>query len=139
MVGEYVMTQKDIRDRQDQTRFDWHGVVQQRSHNVQRVPTTAGFVENEGDTQVPVQSYQIPYRMVLPRRTEATNLLVPVAFSASHVAYSTLRMEPQYMIIGHATGVAAKLAIDAAVDVQVVDVLALQAKLMAENTILSLP
>ena len=82
------------------------------SHNVQRLVTADGTLENEGDMQVPVQPYQIPYRVMLPKRAEATNLLVPVAFSATHVAYSTLRMEPQYMIIGQAAGVAAKLALD---------------------------
>ncbi|MFN0121096.1 MAG: FAD-dependent oxidoreductase, partial [Blastocatellia bacterium] len=81
------------------------------SHNVQRYITPEGNAQNEGNMEVAVTPYQIPYRMVLPKKTQATNLLVPVCFSASHVTYSTLRMEPQYMMIGQAAGIAAKMAI----------------------------
>ena len=58
-----------------------------------------------------------------------------VAFSATHVAYSTLRMEPQYMIVGHAAGVAAKLAIDGRLAVQDVDTNALAAKLKGQRAV----
>ncbi len=135
MVGEYVMSQKDIQT--DLTKPDVIGMgsYNSDSHNVQRVVNAEGLAENEGDMQVPVTPYQIPYRVMLPRRAEATNLLVPVTFSASHVAYSTLRMEPQYMIIGHAAGVAAKMAIDGGVAVQDVDAAALSARLKRQRAV----
>jgi hypothetical protein len=136
MIGEYVMIQKDIQT--DRTKPDSIGMgsYNSDSHNVQRVPTAAGAVENEGDMQVAVTPYQIPFRVILPKRAEATNLLNPVTFSASHVAYSTLRMEPQYMIIGQAAGVAAKMAIDKNTDVQDVDIPTLQTKLRATQAVL---
>jgi hypothetical protein len=138
MRGEFVMSQRDVQSelaKSDSIGMGSYGID---AHNAQRVPTTDGFVENEGDLVAPVQPYQIPYRLILPKRTEVTNLLVPVAFSATHVAYATLRMEPQYMIAGHAAGVAAKLAVDAGVAVQDVDRAALTAKLRAQHAVLEL-
>jgi hypothetical protein len=72
---------------------------------------------------------------MVPKRTDATNLLVPVCFSATHVAYSTLRMEPQYMIIGQAAGVAAKLAIAGGSAVQDVDARTLRARLQSQHVV----
>ncbi|MBW8713058.1 MAG: FAD-dependent oxidoreductase, partial [Acidobacteria bacterium] len=137
MVGEYVMSQKDIQTELTKPDSIGMGSYNSDSHNVQRRPTEDGrAVENEGDMQVPVTPYEIPYRLILPKRTQATNLLVPVCFSATHVAYSTLRMEPQYMILGQAAGVAAKLAIDGKQAVQDVDTRALSAKLLSQRAVL---
>lgn len=136
MVGEYVVVQKDLQTERTKPDPIGMGSYNSDSHNVQRYVDADGFVRNEGDMQVAVQPYQIPYRVMLPKRTEAANLLVPVAFSASHVAYSSLRMEPQYMIIGQAAGVAAAMAIQSSVPVQSIDAAALTAKLRKQGAVM---
>jgi hypothetical protein len=135
MIGEYVMVQQDLQT--DLTKPDPIGMgsYNSDSHNVERI-VADGFVRNEGDMQVAVTPYQIPYRVMLPKRAEAENLLVPVAFSASHVAYSSVRMEPQYMILGQAAGVAAKMAIDTKKALQDIDSTALTAKLRARGAVM---
>jgi len=95
-----------------------------------------GNVENEGDMQVAVKPYQIPYRVMIPKRAEAVNLVVPVCFAASHVAYSSLRMEPQYMIIGQAAGIAVAMALKGGKAVQDVDTAALTEKLRKDGAVL---
>ena len=139
MIGMYVMSQKDIQTELTKQDSIGMGSYNSDSHNVQRIVNDEGFVENEGDMQVPVTPYQIPFRVMLPKRADATNLLVPVCFSATHVAYSTLRMEPQYMIIGQAAGVAARLAIKANVNVQDVDAAALRSALKNQRAVLESP
>jgi FAD dependent oxidoreductase len=136
MVGEYVMTQRDIQTDLKKPDPIGMGSYNSDSHNLQRIINAQGFVRNEGDMQVPVEPYQIPYRMITPKKLEAENLLVPVCFSASHVAYSTLRMEPQYMIIGQAAGVAAGMAVRSHIPVQDVDTAALTKTLVEQGAIL---
>ena len=136
MVGEYVMSQKDIQTDLSKPDPIGMGSYNSDSHNVQRMVNKDGFVRNEGDMQVAVQPYQIPYRVLLPRKDQAENLLVPVCFSATHVAYSTLRMEPQYMILGQAAGVAAAMAIRRSLAVQNIDTAALTRTLVEQGAIL---
>ncbi len=138
MVGEYVMAQKDIQSELTKPDSIGMGSYNSDSHNVERILDDGGFVRNEGDMQVSVKPYQIPFRVMLPKRKETSNLLVPVAFSASHVAYSSLRMEPQYMILGQAAGVAAKLAIASGKPVQDVDVARLIERLRKLGAVLKL-
>jgi FAD dependent oxidoreductase len=88
--------------------------------------------------QVPVQPYEIAYRTIIPKRAESENLLVPVCLSATHAAYSSVRMEPQYMIIGQAAGVAASLAIQSRKPVQDISIPALQQKLRQHNAVVHL-
>lgn len=129
MVGEYVVIQKDIQTELTKADVIGMGSYNSDSHNVQRYVTPEGHAQNEGNMEVAVTPYQIPYRILLPKRAQATNLFVPVCFSASHVTYSTLRMEPQYMIIGQAAGIASKMAIEKNIAVQEIDTAQLSARL----------
>ncbi|AFL89120.1 hypothetical protein Terro_2885 [Terriglobus roseus DSM 18391] len=136
MSGVYVMHQADLQT--DRTKPDSiaMGSYNSDSHNVQRVAMPDGSVFNEGDVQVAVQPYEISFGAMLPKQDEVTNLLVPVCLSASHVAYSSVRMEPQYMMIGQAAGVTAALAIQSKVPVQQVPVERLQELLRKDGSIL---
>lgn len=136
MVGDFVMTQKDIQTELTKPDVIGMGSYNSDSHNVQRYVTEDGYAQNEGNMEVPVTPYQIPYRIIIPKRDQVTNLLVTVCFSASHVTYSTLRMEPVYMIIGQAAGVAAKMAIEKKIPLQDIDPSALTARLRAQRAVM---
>jgi hypothetical protein len=135
MVGDFVMTQKDLQTELTKPDAIAMGSYNSDSHNVQRFVQDDGTVQNEGNMEVRVEPYQIPYRVMLPRRTEASNLLVPVPFSASHVVYSSMRMEPQYMMIGQAAGVAAALVIRDHVGVHHIDVAELRRLLASQGMV----
>jgi hypothetical protein len=83
--------------------------------------------------------YQIPYRAITPKPDECSNLLVPVCLSASHIAMTSIRMEPVWMILGESAGVAASMAAKQNVRVQEVDYRALRAKLLTLGQKLDLP
>jgi len=145
MVGDYVMRQRDLQEELTKPESIGMGSYNSDSHHVQRIVVAqegpwgdaTPRALNEGDMQVPVRPYEIAYRSITPRPDEASNLFVTGAFSASHVAYSSMRMEPQYMILGHAAGVAAAQARARGVSVQQVNVAALQARLREQGAVLS--
>lgn len=112
--GDYMLTQRDADvDRQlGRTRlqpasigvvewpFDPHGC-----HKYD--PAHPGV--REGYAFIKHEPFQIPYGVIVPRKLDG--LLVPVACSCSHVAYNALRMEPVFMALGEASGIAGHLAI----------------------------
>lgn len=98
------------------------------------------MVTDEGSFQdAPAKPYQIPYRSIVPKKAECDNLLVPVCLSASHIATCSLRMEPVYMALGHASGLSAAMAVKGNVALQDVKVPELQAKLREQKAVLDLP
>lgn len=66
-------------------------------------------------------------------------MLVPVCVSASHIAMTSLRMEPVWMILGESAGVAAAMAARGGIAVQEVPYAALRAKLRALHQKLEVP
>lgn len=145
MRGEYVMKQSDLQE--NRTKYDSIGMAGYNMDMmaVQRIPVlisdwptgTRYIAMNEGYMSVPVEPYQIPYRALLPQYSECSNLLVPVCVSATKLAYGSLRMEPQYMLMGHAAGVAAAKAAISEIPVQRIDTQALQRRLQGQGQILS--
>jgi hypothetical protein len=138
MVGVYVMKQADLQTNRTKQDSIAMGSYNSDSHNIHRVSMPDRSVWNEGDVQVSVQPYEIAFGTMIPKANETENLLVPVCLSASHVAYSSVRMEPQYMMIGQAAGDTAALAIQQHVPVGKVNIDALQKKLRMQNAILHL-
>lgn len=137
MVSDHVMTEHDCRRHQPVNDPVGMGSYNMDSHNVQRYVTSEGFLANEGDVQVsPGGPYQISYRSIVPRRGEATNLLVPVCLSASHIAYGSIRMEPVFMILGHSSATAAVKAIEGNLALQDLPYDTLRAQLAAEGQVL---
>ncbi|MFM2178420.1 MAG: hypothetical protein RL015_2518 [Verrucomicrobiota bacterium] len=83
--------------------------------------------------------YKIPYRAITPKPSECTNLLVPVCVSASHIAMTSIRMEPVWMILGESAGIAASMAVTEKVPVQQVSYAAMKEKLVAVKQKLERP
>ncbi|HSI62842.1 MAG TPA: FAD-dependent oxidoreductase [Candidatus Saccharimonadia bacterium] len=138
MRGGYVMSQRDCQKAITKPDSIGMGAFILDSHAVQRLVDKEGFVIDEGNFDIPVRPYQIPYRSVTPKKEQCENLLVPVALSATHVTYGSIRMEPQFMILGHSTGIAAAMALEKNIPVQDVDIAALRAKLVAQGQVLEL-
>ncbi len=143
MLGEYVLTQHDLQERRRK-----HDAIGMAGYNIDirevqwvsvrnfHFPEAADETFVEGYLSQPVEPWDIPYRAMLPRYSECSNLLVPVCLSASTIAYASFRMEPNYMIAGHGAGVAAALAAKASVPVHRVNLERLQAGLRADGQIL---
>jgi hypothetical protein len=123
-------------------------------HVVTRVADAQGHAANEGHFRAPTawagrasgwcheradrcqnasaEWYDVPLSALLPRRRDATNLVVPVALAASGVAFSSARIESMLMGTGAAAGMVARLAVAAGGAVQDVAAEAVQALLVGE-------
>lgn len=113
ILGDSVLTERDAdldpAIQRTRIRRDSIGVIEWAfdPHGHHRYdPAHPGV--REGYFFVLHEPFQVPYGVLVPRKID--NLLVPVACSCSHVAYNALRMEPVFMALGEACGIAVHLA-----------------------------
>ncbi len=134
MISELVMTQKHcegIEVVDDAVGLAAYGMD---SHHIQRYITGMGSVKNEGNVEASVKGpYPISYRSLIPKKSECTNLFVPVCLSASHIAFGSIRMEPVFMVLGQTAATAASLAIDESIPVQDLDYKKLREQLIHDR------
>ena len=137
MVSDYVMQQQDCvstRMAEDSIGLANYGVD---CHNTQRFAEN-GVVWSEGGLARTVyEPYPVSFRSIVPSVGQCQNLLVPWALSASHVAFSSLRTEPVFMIISQSAATAAAFAIDDNVPVQQVNYAKLALQLRADKQLLT--
>jgi hypothetical protein len=138
MVGQYVMTQQDIQLQTDPPSSIGMGYYKIDIYPNRLVVLEDGILAQEGNVfeLASPGPYRIPYEAIIPKNNECRNLLVPVCLSASHVAYSSIRMESTYMIIGESAGIAAAIALKERKDVQEINRTLLNKQLTKHGQIL---
>lgn len=136
LVGQFVLTQNNLENKTTFPDAIGLGFYPMDEHGMIRT-VKGGYIADESRKSISTGPYQIPYRAMLPKATQVTNLLVPVAISASHVAYTSVRVEPTYMVLGQAAGAAAALASNG--DVSGVNISKLRETLAAAGQIMKYP
>ena len=141
LKGGYTLTENDVRLQKDNSRntifydsiisgefpIDSFPVSKDASKEKKVLEGYIGLLE--------ISPYQIPYRILIPEKIE--NLIVPVAASTTHIAYSTIRMEPLWMGIGQAAGIAAHMACRTKINFKDVPINQLQEILLENRQIIS--
>lgn len=139
LTGDYVMTQRDVTSERFKPDAIALGSFYLDVHAVDLVPDLNGVggLYKEGILgELAVCPYEIPYRALLPQRGQCENLLVTTCLSASHVAYSTIRMEPVFMCLGHAAAMGAVIAIQENTSPHDISTTALQDELRKQGQVL---
>lgn len=137
MKGEFIMTQKEILEGAIVPEPIAMGSYGIDCHGIQFFAGPGKRVNMEGSIYNKViEPYQISYQSITPKHEECENLLVPVCLSASHVAYCSIRMEPQYMMLGQVAGTASVLAIESKCSVQNLNYSMLKNRLLQDKLII---
>ncbi len=146
--GRYTLTESDMHKdlRGDGLRGPLHsnsiaiGIYGIDAHNVQnptvREEPVFGKTAAEGTLHLHdvTGPYQIPYGVMIPKKHKG--IIFPIGISSTHVAMSSVRMEPVWSQLGQAAGVAAALAIDQDIELADVPVYQIQDELLKQGSVL---
>jgi hypothetical protein len=138
MVSDRVMTEHHTFGREVAPNAVSLGSYGTDTHEIRRI-VKDGVVTREGKTATGrggAPPYPIGYGAIVPQRAECDNLLVTFALSASHTAFSSIRMEPVFMATSHSAAVAAAIAIDDACSVHDIDQAKLHKRLLDGKQVL---
>lgn len=138
--GEYTFSAHDVMVIPGKHRTRIHadsiggGSYEMDSHSTRKYEPGIPYLEGLLGVWQYSYVYQVPFRVMIPKRVE--NLLVPGAVSATHMGFSTLRMEPCWMAMGQAAGTAASLSIAAGIPVRKANIEKLQRQLLADDAVI---
>ncbi|MGG1515625.1 FAD-dependent oxidoreductase [Paenibacillus oryzisoli] len=141
--GEYTFTENDARIAPGFRRAPIQadsiavGAYPIDSHATRKREPAGNNVALEGFLGIGwlTEIYQIPYGVIVPK--EVDGLLVPVAVSATHMGLGTIRMEPCWMQLGFAAGIAADMSVSADIPVRLLNIDLLQDRLLSEAQLIT--
>ena len=139
MVSDLVLTEHHTHGKQIAPHSIGLGSYGTDTHEVRRI-VKDGVVTREGKTgggRGGFGPYKIGYGAIVPKPAECENLFVTFALSASHTAFSSIRMEPVLMVTSQSAATAACLAINDGVAVQQVNQARLRERLLKDGQVLS--
>ncbi len=145
LVGDFVLTEAHLRRANPEPVDDSVGLIWwPPDFHSARCLVKEGRVWNEGavfnvSKEPDWQPCGIPYRSLVPRAAECTNLLSPTCPSSSYVAYGAYRIEFTFMAAAQAAATAAVMVLEAGVPVQGVDCGRLRQRLLADGQVLEVP
>ncbi len=140
LVGEYTLTEHDITGKGQKPKHHDDSIAvgefpidsfPARKRQPRDTLVLEGYL---GMLDYITRPYEIPYRIMIPQKIDG--LIVPVAASTTHVAFSSIRMEPTWMALGQAAGTAAHLAIQNNVEPRKLPVEPLQALLKKQGQVI---
>ena len=137
MASDFVMTEHHTFGRKIAPKSIGLGSYGTDTHEIRRI-VKDGVVTREGKTATGrdgAPPYPISYDAIVPKKSECENLLVTFALSASHTAFSSIRMEPVFMCTSQSAATAACQAIDDGRTVQEVAYEKLKARLLKDGQV----